>query len=292
MGSLPLHDVVVHHQYLLIVVLAGDCMGYLHDVHKLVYHDNEALVARADEKRRQQLDVVVPVVVGDNDVYAEILLGLGLGGVLSAQPPYGAGSLLVVSGGERLVVGVDDPREIEAVNHVLKTADFGVDLLFNCGVEERIVGAGSGGDHLGADIGYPLLKYERERASVGLCADAHIAHELPVGRETLTLRAHQAALRGEVGVGGDEPSVHKVLAHGLKHEALSASVSSDDEAEKCAAFLGDVHVVEKRVYLRSTSDRDVSKPCARNYAALQRVYYSGSYSLWYCNCHIPSTSSI
>ena len=60
-------------------------MGYLHDVHKLVYHDNEALVARADEKRRQQLDVVVPVVVGDNDVYAEILLGLGLGGVLAAS---------------------------------------------------------------------------------------------------------------------------------------------------------------------------------------------------------------
>ena len=63
---LALERVVVHGQDLLVVVLARDRVGNLIQIHELVDEHQHALVAAADQKTRDEFDVVVPVVIADD----------------------------------------------------------------------------------------------------------------------------------------------------------------------------------------------------------------------------------
>ena len=85
-GGLALERVIVHCQYLLIVVLAADRVGDLVQVHELVHEHDQALVARATQEAREELEVVVPVGISDDDAHTELASGLGLGAVLRAKP--------------------------------------------------------------------------------------------------------------------------------------------------------------------------------------------------------------
>ena len=284
-GSFALHDVVVHHQYLFVIVLTGDGMRYLHYIHQFVYHYHEALVTSAHKESRQQLDIVVPVVVGDYDVDAEVLLCFGLGGIFAPEPAHRAGRFFFVAGCVCLVVRVYHAGKIKSVHHVLKAADTGIYLLLNGCVKERVVGAGALGNYVRAHAGYPLLKNERERASVRFCAHAHVPHELAVGCKPLTFGSHQPAFRGKVGVCSHKAPVHQVLAHHLQHEALSAAITPYNKPEERASFFGDVHIVEQRVYLGCPADGNITKTRARHYAAFECIDYSRCYALWYCHCH-------
>ena len=61
-----LERVVVHGQDLLVVILARDRVGNLVQIHELVDEHQHALVAAADQKARNELNVVVPVVIADD----------------------------------------------------------------------------------------------------------------------------------------------------------------------------------------------------------------------------------
>ena len=63
---LALERVVVHGQDLLVVVLARNGVGNLIQIHELVDEHQHALVATANQKTRDEFDVVVPVIVADD----------------------------------------------------------------------------------------------------------------------------------------------------------------------------------------------------------------------------------
>ena len=63
---LALECVVVHGQDFLVVVLARDSVGNLIQIHELVDEHQHALVAAANQKTRDEFDVVVPVVIADD----------------------------------------------------------------------------------------------------------------------------------------------------------------------------------------------------------------------------------
>ena len=214
-----LECVVVHGENLLVVVLARHGVGNLVQVHELVDKHNQARVARALEEARKQLDVVVPVVVANHDVHAQVGLGLGTGAVLAAEPPYDIGLRLVVGLHVSAEIHGEQAREVVSVHHVLQLANDHVDALLNlsgkrgisrvCQVEAALA------SHLHLHVGDPAVENERERAALGARLGGKVADKLAVGGQTLALRALQAALGRQVGVSHDETFAHGVVADGL-----------------------------------------------------------------------------
>ena len=187
MGSLSLHNVVVHHEYFLVVILTRYGVRYLHDVDKLVYHDYKPLIPRADKERGEQLYIIVPVFIGYYGINAEVALRLGARGVFPPEPAHRHALNLIVSVTVGAVIRVDDRREIEPVHHILQTADNGVYLLFHRNIEKRVGRRRSLRNNVGLNAVYPLFKDKRERPAVGLRLDRKAAHKLAVGRKPLTL---------------------------------------------------------------------------------------------------------
>ena len=135
---LALQRVVVHGQDLLVVVLARDGVGNLVQVYELVDEHQHALVATADQKACDELDVVIPVVVADDGRGAQLGACLALGAVLAANPFGHAAHGLFVTLRDGHAVTAEHAGEVKAVDHFLKWSELGID--------GRLVGVGARGD--------------------------------------------------------------------------------------------------------------------------------------------------
>ena len=119
---LPLESVIVHGQDLLIIVVSGNRLRNLVDIHQLIHKDQHPLVAGKPEKHREQLQVLIPVVIRDDGIYPQILPCLGTGHILAAEPPDHFGADLVIVGKETAVVERDQLRKVKAVHHLAQRA--------------------------------------------------------------------------------------------------------------------------------------------------------------------------
>ena len=270
-----LERVVVHGEDLLVVVLARNSVGNLVQVHELIDKHNQTRVARALEEARKQLDVVVPVVVADDDVHAQVGLGLGTGAVLAAKPPYNIGLRVVVGLHVGAEIHGEQACEVIAVHHVLQLANDHVDALLDLG-SKRGVGRvcqveAAFARHLHLHVGNPAVKDERERAALGTRLGGKVADKLSIGGQALALRTLQATLGRQVGVGHDEALAHGVVANGLQQEALARAIAAHEEAERRAPFPHKLEIVQKRLDLGLAAHGDVRQAHARHDAALERV---------------------
>ena len=224
---LALQGVVVHGEDLLVVILARDGVRDLVEVHKLVDHDDQALIACAYEEAREQLDVVVPVVIGDDGRGAQIGLRLGLGAVFAAHPTGNAAFRLVIAFEGCRAVTREHAREVESMDHFLKLVKlrahvrFGVVCLACANVERR---------------GDPTVEDEVEGAAFGARLGREVANELAIGGKPLALTSLQASFGGKVGVRNNKALSHGVGADGLQQKALAGAVSPDEEAKARAAI--------------------------------------------------------
>ena len=175
-----LERVVVHGQDLLVVILARDRVGNLIQIHELVDEHQHALVAAADQKARNELNVVVPVVIADDGRGAQLGACLTLGAVLAANPFGHAAHSFFVALGYGRAVAAEHAGEVEAVDHFLEWGQLGID--------GRLVGIGTRGD--------PAIQDKVERTALGARLGRYVADELAVGGKALSLAALQTAFRG------------------------------------------------------------------------------------------------
>ena len=262
MVRLALEGVVVHGEDLLVVVLARDRVRDLVEVDELVHQHDEALVAGAHEELGKELEVLVPVVVADAGVDAELGLGLGLCAVLAAQPLGAQRLALLVALEVGGVVGLEHAAEVEAVHELADGGERGLER------DHRVAGALR-------EVAGPALEHERQGAALGASFCAQVADEILVRGEPLALVALQAALGREVGVGDHEVAAHRVRADGLEQEGLARAVAAHEEAEARAAVRHQREVVEKCLDLALTANGDVGQADTRHDAALERVYDHG-----------------
>ena len=273
-ARLSLKRVVVHRENLLVVVLARNGVRDFVEIDELVNENEETFVARALQKERKDLEKVVPVVVGGNEIDAERSLGFGLRSEFAAEPLENKALLrfgFVECACSRKRVAREDAPELEPVHDVVERRHVREDAaLERFGKTGRRRGKAALG-HFEAKRVAPALENKRERTALGHCFGGEVLHELAVGGKPLTLRAVQPALGREVGVGDDEAAVHDVAADRLKEKTFAAAVLADNEAKRGADLFNDGNVVKERVDFRVAPDGDVREPDARHDAALQGV---------------------
>ena len=111
-----------------IVILPGYGVRYLIDINQLVHHNHHARIARQTEKGRKELEVVIPVVIGDNHVYAEGLLRLAFERIFAPEPADDLCLLFVVALYIGAVVGREELCELKAVHQLADRGGNGVDF--------------------------------------------------------------------------------------------------------------------------------------------------------------------
>ena len=295
MSGAPLQGVVVHRQQLFVVVLPRDRVGDFINVHQLVDENQQPAVTGLLQKQREQLDVVEPVVVGDDDVHAQFVFRLSLGRVLAAEPFDHLRLPVIVAGGIGAVVYRQQLGKVKAVHHLAERAYDLADLPFGQLCERGVVrGQTALVRRLALHAAQPAVKHERQRAALRPRFGRHVADKLLVGRQALSLRALQTPLGRQVGVDHNEALVHHIIAYRLQQKALAAAVFPHDEAEGRAALGDDVYVVQQRADLGLPPDGDVGKPHPRHHAALERVDDRGGdpFRNFHIGQTIPFNSSI
>ena len=208
---LALERVVVHGEDFLVVVLARDGVGNLVQIHEFVDEHQHALVAAADQKARNELNVVVPVVIADDGRGAQLGACLTLGAVLAANPFGHATHSFFVALRDSRAITAEHAGEVEAVDHLLERGQLGIN--------DRLVDVGKRGD--------PAIQNKVERTALGARLGRYIADELAVGGEALSLTALQTALGRQVGIGDHKALAHGMRSDGLKQEALAGAVATD-----------------------------------------------------------------
>ena len=123
---LALQCVVVHGQDLLVVVLARDGVGDFVQVYEFVDEHQHALIAAADQKARDELDVVVPVVVADDGRGAQLGACLALGAVLAANPFGHAAHALFVALRDGRAIATKHADKVKTVDHLLERGKLGI----------------------------------------------------------------------------------------------------------------------------------------------------------------------
>ena len=191
--------------------MARDGVGNLIQIHEFVDEHQHALVAAADQKARNELNVVVPVVIADDGRGAQLGTGLALGAVFAADPFGHAAHGLFVALGYGHAIAAEHAGEVEAVDHLLERGQLGID--------DRLVDIGTRGD--------PAIQNKVERTALGARLGRYIADELAVGGKALSLTALQTALGRQVGISDDESLAHGVRADGLEQKALAGAVATD-----------------------------------------------------------------
>ena len=228
------------------------------------------MVAGAAQEGGEQLEVVVPVVVPDGDVDAELLARLRLVAELAAEPLRDACLRVVVPLEVGAPVHGEQTCEVVAVHKLLQVADGGEDATLDGIREPRAVRADAVFERdLGLHVGYPPVEYEVKGAALRLRLGGEVAYELAIRGKALAVAALQATLRREVRVAHDEALAHGVVADGLQQEALAGTVAAHDEAEARAAFGHKVKVMQQGRDLSLAPDRDVRKADAWDDAALE-----------------------
>ena len=274
---LALERVVVHGEDLLVVVLARGGVWDLVEVYELVDENDEAPVAGSHEELREELEVLVPGVVGDAGVDAQLAPRLGLGAKLAAQPLDHARARLIVPFEARAIVEAQDLREVEAADEFLD----GGELRRERGLGIRLL----------AQRRDPAVQHERQSTALGARLGGEVADELAVGGKALALAALEAPLGGEVGVRHHEVVAHRMRADGLQEEALARAIPAYEEAEAGSAVCHEVEVMQERLDLPFAPHRDVGQTDARHDAAFERVDDDRCYALGdpRCVCHVPSS---
>ena len=156
-------------------VAAGDMLAvnftrpfvvFSHPRMQLVYEDDESLVAGPDEELREELEVLVPGLVGNAGVHAELGARLGLGAILAAKPLDHGGALLVGALEARSVVALQHGGEVKATDELLD----GGELCRERRLCVRLLG----------ECRDPAVEHELERPSLGARLGGEVAHELTV----------------------------------------------------------------------------------------------------------------
>ncbi len=267
-----LQGIVVHGQELLVVVLARDGIGDLRDVHQLVNHDHEAGIARLAEEGGEDLQVIVPVIVGDDDGDAQVLPGLALRGVFATEPLHDLRFRQVVARKVGVIVGREQPGEFEAVDQFRHRRGDGGDAAIHLCGELRVSGSKPGVRHRRClHAGNPAIQHQRQCTTLGFGLRGEVADELPIGGKALALGTVQAPLGRQVRVRYHEPAVHAVVANGLQKEALAGAVASHDETAGGAAFGNDVHVMQQRLDLALATHGDIGQAHPGHHAALEGI---------------------
>ena len=269
---LSLERVVVHGEHLLVVVLPAHRVGNLVEVHHLVEKDDESLVARAHEEGRENLEVVIPVVVADHYVHTQLAPCLGLVAILAAEPLGDVGLGLVIPLEVCAPIHGEKPCEVIAMDQLLNRGhgahDSPLHGISECGVlgRETVLER-----HLRLHVRDPTVEDQVEGTALGPGLGAEVANELPVGGKALAARALEPALRREVRVCHHKAPAHGVVADGLEKEALAAAVATHKEAEARTAVSDEVEVVEEGRHLAVATNGDVGQAHARDDASLQGV---------------------
>ena len=248
--------------------MARDGVGNLIQIHEFVDEHQHTLVAAADQKARNELNVVVPVVIADDGRGAQLGACLALGAVFAANPFGHAAHGLFVAPGCGHAIAAEHAGEVEAVDHLLERGQLGID--------DRLVDVGTRGD--------PAIQNKVERTALGARLGRYIADELAVGGKALSLTALQAALGRQVGISDDESLAHGVRADSLEQKALAGAVTTDQKAEARATVGDETQIGEQGADLDLAPYGDVRKADARDHAALERVENDGSDALGHARC--------
>jgi hypothetical protein len=91
----------------------------------------QTTVAGLAEEVSHELQIVVPVVIGDDYGHPELLSCLCLRGIFTAEPFQHLTLELVVAVNKRPVIEREEAGEVEAVNEFLHLPDDGHDTLFH-----------------------------------------------------------------------------------------------------------------------------------------------------------------
>ncbi len=271
---LALQRVVVHRQHLLVVVLSRDGVRNLVDVHQLVNHNHQPCITGQAEEGGEELQVVVPVVVSDDDVHPEFLLGLLLETVFPSEPTHYLRLGHIIALHVCVVVAREQTGELEPMDELADGGGDGIDLPIHRLREVGVTGGEAALLHsLRLHVVDPTVEDKGQRTALRLGLGREIADELAVGGQALPARALQPPLGREVGIRDDEPTVHHVVADGLQQEALARAVAAYDEPARRAALADDIDIVEQRLDLALPPHGNIGQPNPRHHPTLQRVEY-------------------
>ena len=102
--GLSLHGVVIHGQNFLIVVLSGDGIGNFINVDQFIDQHQHSGITGLFQKTGEQFQILIPVVIRDDNVDAQLLFGFGFGSVFSPEPLQHFSFRFIVPGNVGLVV--------------------------------------------------------------------------------------------------------------------------------------------------------------------------------------------
>ena len=125
----------------------------------------------------------------------------------------------------------------------------------------------------GLDSADPAVQHQCQRTALGLGLCGQVPDQLPVGREPLTARSLQPALRRQIRIRDDEPPVHHIVPDRLQQEAFARAVPSHDKAERSPALRDDVHIVQESLDLVFSSNSNIGQADPRDHAALKRIQH-------------------
>ena len=94
---LSLQRIVVHGQQLFIIVLPGDGVRNLIEIHELIDEEHHARIPGQPEKHGEELQIFIPVVVRDQDIDAQLFPGFPFERVFPAKPSRHPGLHLILT---------------------------------------------------------------------------------------------------------------------------------------------------------------------------------------------------
>ncbi|MPM08831.1 hypothetical protein SDC9_55147 [bioreactor metagenome] len=252
-----LEAVVEHPEDLFVVGEPGLGTGQLVEVHHLVEVHQQAAVARLPDEEAEDLEGVVDVGVVDDGAHAQGVPGVGAGGELAPEPPYGVRPEGVVAPFVAVPVGFDDRGEIVPAHEL---GDF---------LQPAVDGGGHGLSlrfRLFPRLGEKTLHETGKASPVGLRPGGEVAGQLGVEVPGLPSRGIEPAVRGKVAV-----ESHQALFQGdgpdeLEEEALARAVGPDDELEGRPAVEDAVQVLQQGLHFPRPADLDVVEPRAGRHA--------------------------
>ena len=117
--------------HFLVIVLTGDTVRNLIDIHQLVNQDEHSAVSCLTEEECEKLDILIPVVIGNYYIHAKLGFRFGFIHVFAPEPFYHTGFLFVITVHIGLVVNGKELCKVKAMHHFIQRIDYRKNLSFN-----------------------------------------------------------------------------------------------------------------------------------------------------------------
>ena len=186
-----MEHIVVDRENLFVVVLPRDAVWNFVEINELIDEYQQSLIARAAQKQCKELQKVVPVVIGDHQIDAELRFSLCARRIFSAQPFHDTGADFVLAGFHCTEIPNKQLRKLVAVEHFAQSMHALENFGFAAGEKFRRSGPDAFGGQFRPQPRHPALQNQSERSAFGHGFRCEVLHQFTISGEPLSFRAGQ-----------------------------------------------------------------------------------------------------